>query len=95
MCTEKYFELWQMTAHFGEDFDLFGETVEEIVASCKQDLSADFIRNVILQIDEFKAENKENTDVAFVKTFGELGHVNMWGHTPASFLDELKRLLQK
>lgn len=92
---DKYYELRSMILHFGEDFDLFGETVEEITASCKQDLPADFIQNVILQIDAFKMENKDNLNSEFIKTFGELGHVNMWGHTPTSFLDELKRLLQE
>lgn len=95
MNPDKYPDLWNLVVMFGQDYDLFGETVEEIVLAFKKEADGELTADVISQIDGFKKENKNDLDVAFVKTFGELGHVDMWGHTHASFLDEVKRLLQE
>ncbi|AXV75563.1 MULTISPECIES: contact-dependent growth inhibition system immunity protein [Ralstonia solanacearum species complex] len=94
MCPDEYYELWQLISLFGEDFDLFGETIEEIVTSYKKGCSKDLQGKIIIQIDKFMADNKENLDGAFVDSFGLQCAPVLWGHTTASFLDVLKTLMQ-
>ncbi|GCB04858.1 contact-dependent growth inhibition system immunity protein [Ralstonia sp. SET104] len=97
MDESRYPELWQLiVCYFHEDYDLFGETMEEIVSSFNADADDDLRMEVVSQIDAFKIENDKNIDAAFVEIFGELGHIDMWGQKKVvPFLDELKRLLQK
>ncbi len=48
------------------------------------------------EIEKFKSENQGNIDAAFRDEFGDRLDFRAWGYaTTASFLDELKRLLQE
>lgn len=95
MDSDRYFELWQLIVLFGEDYDLFGEAVEEITLSYAGECPKELREEIINQIDDFKRNNSGNIDAAFLKTFGRLGRHDMWGYTPSAFLDELKRLLKQ
>lgn len=90
---DKYFELWQLTALFGEDYDLFGETVDEIALSYAKGCSKELRDKIVDQIDAFRSANTEDLDAAFIETFGRLGRHDMWGHTPTSFLNVLRKIL--
>ena len=81
--------------YFNEDFDLFGQTVEEIVACYKRDFPLSMQKSAIAEIDKFKNDNSGNFDFALRKEFGNQFNPKLWGYTVDSFLDELKRLLQE
>lgn len=79
--------------YFGQDFDLFGETVLEIVACYKKDCPYDY-ENLVREIDSFRSEHPNDLDSAFEKDYGHDFDPVLWGYTTASFLEELKRLLK-
>ncbi|MFT4065331.1 contact-dependent growth inhibition system immunity protein [Paraburkholderia sp.] len=82
------------TVYFGQDFDLFGDTVPEIVSCYRRDEShrrEDLIR----EIGSFIGEHPKDLDAAFERDYGSAFDPESWGHTTASFLDELKRLLSE
>ncbi|MCC8405385.1 hypothetical protein LJ655_26620 [Paraburkholderia sp. MMS20-SJTN17] len=83
-----------INVYFGQDFELFGDTVPEIVARYKRDDShrqADLIR----EIDSFVGEHPDDLDAAFERDHGSAFDPQLWGYTTSAFLDELKRLLSE
>ncbi|WP_245621134.1 contact-dependent growth inhibition system immunity protein [Paraburkholderia ferrariae] len=96
MTDEKYENLEQLIfGRFHEDFDLFGDTIQELVLSYKEGRSKDEVDATISEIDAFKIHNPDDLDAAFKDEFGYQCNPRLWGHTAASFLDELKRLLSE
>lgn len=93
MNPERYQELWQLIALFGEDYDLFGDSIEEITLSYKKDCTPDLINKIVHQIDQFTLENEGKMDSAFIDYFGHQCSPALWEHNTASFLGELKNLL--
>ena len=93
---EKYENLEQLIlGRFHEDFDLFGDTIHELVWSYKEGRSKDEINATISDIDRFYFDNRDDLDAAFKKQFGYQCNPLLWGHTTASFLAELKRDLSE
>ncbi|ADG15596.1 conserved hypothetical protein [Paraburkholderia atlantica] len=82
-------------AYFGEDFDLFGGTIPEIVSSYKRDSPREYHHQLIKEIISFMNEHPMDLDDAFKMDYGASFNPKLWGHTTASFLDELKRLLSE
>jgi len=80
-------------AYFGQDFDLFGNTIPEIVAGYKQDASREYHHELINEINSFINEHPNDLDSEFEKDYGSGFDPKLWGHTTTSFLAELKRLL--
>ncbi|SMG59387.1 contact-dependent growth inhibition system immunity protein [Paraburkholderia susongensis] len=80
--------------YFGQDFDLFGETVPEIVACYKKD-SPYHYEKLLRELGAFRQEHPNDLDSAFEKDYGRDFDPKLWGYTTASFFDELKRLLSE
>ncbi|MFT4067186.1 contact-dependent growth inhibition system immunity protein [Paraburkholderia sp.] len=80
--------------YFGQDFDLFGETVPEIVACYKKDSPYDY-ENLVREIDSFRGNHPDDLDATFKQLFGRGFRPEGWGYTTASLLDEIQRLLNE
>ncbi|WP_175923721.1 contact-dependent growth inhibition system immunity protein [Burkholderia latens] len=91
---EKYFELDQfISIYFGEDFDLFENTIPEIVANYIGCSTPSDREKLISQIDTFLARHPNDLSEAFDDAWIPQFSVRLWGHTARSFLDEIKDLL--
>lgn len=89
----KYFNLDQLIGvYFNEDFDYWGNTIEELVRACASGCTQEMIQATVAEIDQFKNDHAENLDAAF-EEFGMQFDLTLSGHTTESFLDEVKRLL--
>ncbi|MGF6552966.1 contact-dependent growth inhibition system immunity protein [Paraburkholderia youngii] len=84
------------TTYFGQDFDLFGNTVPEIITSYKRNESY-WHRNLIRELASFRSEhpNENDLEAAFQKWFRRGFRYEVDGYTTASFLDEIQRLLSE
>ncbi|MBB5465707.1 hypothetical protein OKW30_002760 [Paraburkholderia sp. Clong3] len=82
-------------SRFHEDFDLFGNSVEELVSSYTENMPRSDIDALISDVDSFKAHYPDTLESEFKKRFGRQFDPVLWGYTTASFLDEVKRLLSK
>ncbi|MBC8747076.1 hypothetical protein OKW43_002070 [Paraburkholderia sp. WC7.3g] len=93
---EKYGDLTGLIrSRFHEDFDLFGNSVEELVSSYTEKMSRSDIDALISDINSFEADYPETLDSEFKERFGRQFDPVLWGYTTASFLDEVKRLLSE
>lgn len=91
----KYPHLWQLVVvYFGQDFDLFGDTVEEIVSCYRQDSTRSVLEATVREITKFKSDHAGNLDPAIRTTFEKQFNPEPWGYTAEGFLDELVRLLR-
>lgn len=77
---------------FHEDYDLFGETIEEIVGDYKQSASQEEIQEICREMDEFIAEHGDNAAAVYAQNWGSFNPAG-WGYTIPQFFEELKRLL--
>ncbi|WP_084170088.1 contact-dependent growth inhibition system immunity protein [Paraburkholderia ferrariae] len=82
-------------SRFHEDFDIFGNSVEELVSSYIEKMPKSEIDALISDIDSFKADFPDTLDSEFNERYGSQFDPVLWGHTTASFLDEVKRLLSE
>nr|WP_244195953.1 contact-dependent growth inhibition system immunity protein [Paraburkholderia susongensis] len=80
-------------AYFNQDFDLWGNTIPEIVSCYKRDSPREYHHELVSEINSFMNEHPVDLDSAFAKNYDSGFYPKLWGHTTASFLDELKRLL--
>ncbi|MCC8393562.1 hypothetical protein LJ656_13270 [Paraburkholderia sp. MMS20-SJTR3] len=79
--------------YFGQDFDIFGSTVPEIVACYKQD-SPHRYPNLLRELELFRRAHSGDLDAAFIP-FRHGFRPEGWGYTVASFLDEVQRVLNE
>ncbi|MCC8404856.1 hypothetical protein LJ655_23780 [Paraburkholderia sp. MMS20-SJTN17] len=92
----KYSNLEQLImGRFHEDYSLYGDSIPDLVLSYKRGMNQTEKAAALKEIEQLKEDNRDNLDAAFEDAFG--CHVDpvLWGHTAASFLDELKRLLSE
>ena len=80
--------------YFGQDFDLFGNTIPEIVSCYKKDAPYHY-EKLIQELADFRKEYPNNLDVVFKGSFCEEFSPEGWGHTAASFLDEIQHALNE
>jgi len=93
---EKHFELDQfISIYFGEDSDLFGNTIPEIIADYIGCSTPSDREKLIAQIDDFLARHPHDLDEVFDNTWAPQFSVRLWGHTARSFLDQVKNLLRQ
>jgi hypothetical protein len=94
MTESAYQNLWQLMAgYFNEDSDLWGGNVQEIVACFKSESNEEFQKAVLDEIIRFENENTGFLDSAFEREFGHQFGPELWGYTTASFLEEVKGIL--
>lgn len=93
MSVDPYPELAQFIGcHFHEDYDLFGETIEEIMYDFKRTASTEQIRQVCFERDVFIAEDGADAAAVYAQHWGAFNPAG-WGYAIASFFEELKRVL--
>ncbi|WP_322010598.1 contact-dependent growth inhibition system immunity protein [Paraburkholderia sp. J12] len=93
---DKYPELSNfIQIYFGEDFDLWGNTMEEILALYRSESDPVARGTLRSEIDHFRHDNSFDLDASFKAAYGLFVNPVSWGHTTASFLDELKRFLSE
>lgn len=96
MTDGRYPSLWHLMAgYFNEDFDMWGNSIQEIVACFKGESDKSFHEKVMEDITRFESENAGFLDSAFEREFGHQFGPELWGYTTTSFLEELKRLLME
>lgn len=81
-----------MGGYFHQDYDIYGETVEEVALCYKQDTSPEKISQACREMDEFLADFGPNAAAAFTanwRSFNPAGG----GYTIPTFFAELKRVL--
>jgi hypothetical protein len=81
--------------YFGEDFDLWGNTVPEIIACYKSESESDGWDAISNDINNFRLNNSNNLDSAFEEVCGDYIDPEPWGYTTDSFLKELQKLFLK
>ncbi|NML30449.1 hypothetical protein HHL14_06350 [Paraburkholderia sp. G-4-1-8] len=86
---EQFFSLY-----FGQDFDLFGDTVPEIVESYKKDCPHHY-GDLIRELESFRSEHPDDLEFAFKRSFSHGFRPEGAGYTTASFLDEVQRVLDR
>ncbi|HEY2024817.1 contact-dependent growth inhibition system immunity protein [Paraburkholderia sp.] len=90
----KYYDLGQLIlGYFNEDFDYWGNTMEELVRACASGCTPDMINATVADIDRFKSDHAGNLDAAFEEEFGHHCNPTAWEQTTEAFLDKIKRLL--
>jgi len=82
-------------AYFGEDFDLSGNTVEEIVGCYMGESSVEHHRALREEIARFRQAHPHDLDAAFLAAYEYDFDPPLWGHTTDSFLTEVDRLLRE
>ncbi|OLL28888.1 hypothetical protein BTH42_25375 [Burkholderia sp. SRS-W-2-2016] len=81
--------------YFNEDFDLWGNTVAEVLCCFKEENDPVIHTLVATEIERFKRNHSANLDKSFEKIYGLYVDPEPWGHSTVSFLEELKRLLRE
>jgi hypothetical protein len=81
-------------AYFGEDFDLSGNTVEEIVGCYKGESPLEHHRALREEIARFRQAHPNDLDDAFLGFYKNFFNPPLWNHTTDSFLTEVDRLLR-
>ena len=84
-----------LRAYFGEDFDLSGNTVEEIVGCYKGGSPVEHHRALREEIARFRQAHPHDLDAAFLASYEYYLDPPLWGHTTDSFLTEVDRLLRE
>ncbi|WP_313625723.1 contact-dependent growth inhibition system immunity protein [Achromobacter sp.] len=91
----QYPELEQFIgAYFIEDFEIFGETIEEIALCYKRVVGTERIQRACSEMDKFIVDHNVGAEAAFAERWGSFDPA-LWGHTVASFFEELKRILNR
>jgi hypothetical protein len=81
--------------YFGEDCDLWGQTVEDMILLYMNENEAPSQMQLLRDIDEFSRINHDNLDYSFKEIYGLFFNPVPWGHTTASFFYELKKFLKE
>jgi hypothetical protein len=91
-----YPELDQLLhVYFGEDFDLWGHTVEELVGCYKRDSPVSDHQILRDEIARFRQAHPNDLDEAFLDAYKNFFNPPPWNHTTDSFLTELDHLLRE
>ncbi|MDF0606627.1 contact-dependent growth inhibition system immunity protein [Neisseriaceae bacterium TC5R-5] len=83
-------------AYLMQDYDLSGNTLEEIIACYKsRELTAETSKAAIQEVDDFISRHPNDLDEHFEELYGFNFGPELWGYTTASFFEYLKTLLAK
>jgi hypothetical protein len=78
--------------YFNQDFELWGDTIEEIVAAYSKDMSSERRGGLHHEIDTYIQAHPSDLDNAFAARYGFDFDPAPWGHTTLSFLRRLQEL---
>ena len=81
--------------YFGEDFDIWGNTIEELVGCYKRDSPIGDHQALLDEIASFRQAHPNDLDTAFLASYKNFFNPPLWGHTTDSFLTEVDRLLRE
>jgi hypothetical protein len=91
-----YPELEQLFgAYLHQDYQLFGNTLEEVIESYRHDSSAEQVQHMLDEIDRFRAEHSKDLDSTLLNLYGNDFDPKLWGHTAASFFQLVEGLLRR
>jgi hypothetical protein len=77
----------------GQDYDLFGNSIEEIVLHFVRNYNAEETKLLIDDIERFMRVHAADVDRAFITLYRDDFDPQLWGFTPASFLEKVLALL--
>ncbi len=90
-----YPEMQQFVMYFGQDYSIWGETIEAIVKSFKNDCSAEVISLLLDEMRRLIKNHPNDLDYVFdLLSEGDFD-VSLWGHTAKSFLVKVEHLMLK
>lgn len=96
MRSDRYPRMYELFGgYFNQDFDLSGNTIPEILFCYKGDSTREDRLELIQELDSFMNEHPNDLDAAFERDYGSGFDPVLWGHTTASFLEQLKCLLRE
>lgn len=81
-------------AYLHQDYQLFGNTIEEVVACYKRESSSEQLKQMLNEIARFRAENTEHLDSVLQARYGNDFDPKLWGHTAATFFELLESVLR-
>jgi len=95
MQSERHPQLYSFFGgYLNQDYELCGDTFEEVVEYFKRVNPRDHCLEMIQEIDAFIAEHPDDLDAAFERDYGQEIDHTCWGYTTATFLQALKHLLK-
>jgi hypothetical protein len=93
--TSEYPELDHLFgAYLNQDYDLSGDTIEEVVRSYMQGTSGENHRRMLDEIAKFTLAHSQELDEALLARYGNDFDAALWGHTAASFFQLVESLLR-
>jgi hypothetical protein len=91
-----YPELDQLLhVYFGQDFDIWGHTIEELVGCYKRDSPVADHQALRDEIARFRQAHLDDLDEAFLASYKNFFNPPLWNPTTDSFLTEVDRLLRQ
>lgn len=91
-----YPELDQLLhVHFGQDYDIWGNTIGELVGCYKRDSPVSDHQILRDEIARFRQAHPNDLDEAFLAAYKNAFNPPLWNHTTDSFLTEVDRLLRE
>ena len=81
-------------AYLNQDYQLSGDTIEEVVDSYMQDTSAEHHSELSDEITRFCRAHPDDLDAALSASYGFHFDPSLWEHTAASFFQLVQRLLK-
>jgi hypothetical protein len=72
-----------MHIYFGQDFDLWGNTVEELVGCYKRDSPVEDHQTLRDEIARFRQAHPQDLDTAFMNAYPNEIDPSGWGYTTA------------
>lgn len=80
--------------YLNQDYSYWGDTIEKVVQRYKTDSPAEDITSLLKEIDRFEQAHPHDMDQAFGTAYGFDFAPSLWGHTTASFFQELRSILK-
>jgi hypothetical protein len=80
-------------SYLGKDSEIWGDSFDEIMACYKNDSSPEERKALLMEVDLFENEYRDNLDEIFYEKYGHDFNPKLWGFTTDSFFSELKKRL--
>jgi hypothetical protein len=88
MLPDRYPRMYEIFgAHLNQDYDLWGNTIPQIVSCYKEDSQREYHHQLINEINLFMNEHPTDLDPAFENECGTGFCPKLWGYTTESFFE--------